>query len=106
MDGFWDRSAPSRVSALPISNGASPVASALGIRSGATPRGPTHPNIQLQSTTPNRTFLLRPRLNKFLLKASRSKNSQADFFLRLAEVFTNSTGFYKSGNDPCTHRAC
>jgi len=35
----------SRVLELPISNGASPVASALGIRSGATPRGPHQPNI-------------------------------------------------------------
>jgi hypothetical protein len=33
-------------SALPISNGASPIASALGIRLGATPRGPIHPNSQ------------------------------------------------------------
>jgi hypothetical protein len=30
---------------LPISNGASPVASALGIRLGATPCGHPHPNI-------------------------------------------------------------
>jgi hypothetical protein len=35
----------SRVLELPISNGASPVASALGIRSGATPRGPHQPNM-------------------------------------------------------------
>jgi hypothetical protein len=33
---------------LPISNGASPIASALGIRSGATPREHTHPNRQLR----------------------------------------------------------
>ena len=32
----------SRVLGLPISNGASPVASVLGIRSGATPRGRIH----------------------------------------------------------------
>ena len=35
----------SRVLELPISNGASPVASALGIRSGATPRGRHQPNM-------------------------------------------------------------
>ena len=35
----------SRVLVLPISNGASPVASALGIRLGATPRGPHQPNM-------------------------------------------------------------
>jgi hypothetical protein len=35
----------SRVLVLPISHGASPVASALGFRSGATPRGLIHPNI-------------------------------------------------------------
>jgi hypothetical protein len=35
----------SRVLELPISNGASPVASALGIRLGATPRGPHQPNM-------------------------------------------------------------
>lgn len=40
----------SRVLELPISNGASPVASALGIRSGATPRGPH----QLNMTFPDR----------------------------------------------------
>ena len=38
-----------RVFVLPISNGAMPVASALGIRSGATPRGPVHPNIHPQN---------------------------------------------------------
>jgi hypothetical protein len=38
----------SRVFALPISNGASPIASALGIRLGATPREHIHPNSQLQ----------------------------------------------------------
>lgn len=43
----------SRVLELPISNGASPVASALGIRSGATLRGPH----QLNMTFP-------PRLSK------------------------------------------
>ena len=32
--------------ALPISNGASPIASALGIRLGATPREHIHPNSQ------------------------------------------------------------
>ena len=35
----------SRVLELPISNGACPVASALGIRLGATPRGPHQPNM-------------------------------------------------------------
>src|ERR1700682_5240544 len=40
----------SRVLDLPISNGASPVASALGIRLGATPRGPHQPNM----TSPGR----------------------------------------------------
>ena len=35
----------SRVLELPISNGASPVASALGIRLGATPRGLHQPNL-------------------------------------------------------------
>ena len=35
----------SRVLVLPISNGASPVASALGIRLGATPRGRHQPNM-------------------------------------------------------------
>ena len=35
----------SRVPELPISHGASPVASVLGIRSGATPRGFIHVNI-------------------------------------------------------------
>ena len=35
----------SRVLELPISNGASPVASALGIRLGATPRGLHQPNM-------------------------------------------------------------
>ena len=35
----------SRALELPISNGASPIASALGIRLGATPRGRIHPNI-------------------------------------------------------------
>ena len=35
----------SRVLESPISNGASPVASALGIRLGATPRGPHQPNM-------------------------------------------------------------
>jgi hypothetical protein len=35
----------SRVLAVPIRNGASPVASALGIRLGATPGGPYQPNI-------------------------------------------------------------
>src|SRR5260370_32090268 len=35
----------SRVLELPISNAASPVASALGIRSGATPRGLHQPNM-------------------------------------------------------------
>jgi len=34
---------------LPISNGASPIASALGIRLGATPREHIHPTIQLQN---------------------------------------------------------
>jgi hypothetical protein len=34
----------SRVFALPISNGASPIASASGFRLGATPRGPIYPN--------------------------------------------------------------
>jgi hypothetical protein len=38
----------SRVFALPISNGASPIASALGIRLGATPREHIHTNRQLQ----------------------------------------------------------
>ena len=38
--------AQSRVCALPISNGASPIASALGIRLGATPREHSHPTIQ------------------------------------------------------------
>ena len=38
----------SRVFALPISNGASPIASALGIRLGATPCEHIHPNSQLQ----------------------------------------------------------
>ena len=33
---------------MPISNGASPIASALGIRLGATPREHIHPNSQLQ----------------------------------------------------------
>jgi hypothetical protein len=36
----------SRVFALPISNGASPIASALGIRLGATPREHLHLNSQ------------------------------------------------------------
>ena len=40
----------SRALGLPISNGASPVASALGIRLGATPRGPHQPNM----TSPGR----------------------------------------------------
>jgi len=40
----------SRVLELPISNGASPVASALGIRLGATPCGPHQPNM----TSPGR----------------------------------------------------
>jgi len=40
----------SRVLELPISNGASPVASALGIRLGATPRGRHQPNM----TSPGR----------------------------------------------------
>jgi hypothetical protein len=40
----------SRVLELPISNGASPVASALGIRLGATPRGRLQPNM----TSPGR----------------------------------------------------
>ena len=35
----------SRVPELPISHGASPVASVFGIRLGATPRGPIHTNI-------------------------------------------------------------
>jgi hypothetical protein len=35
----------SRVLELPISNGACPVASALGIRLGATPRGPHQPTM-------------------------------------------------------------
>jgi hypothetical protein len=35
----------SSVLEVPISNGASPVASALGIRLGATPRGPHQPNM-------------------------------------------------------------
>jgi hypothetical protein len=39
----------SRVFALPISNGASPIASALGIRLGATPREHIHPNSQLRN---------------------------------------------------------
>jgi hypothetical protein len=34
----------SRVPVLPISNGASPIASASGFRLGATPRGPIYPN--------------------------------------------------------------
>ena len=38
----------SRVFALPISNGASPIASALGIRLGATPREHIHLNNQLR----------------------------------------------------------
>ena len=37
---------------MPISNGASPIASALGIRLGATPRGRIHPNIQPQKDLP------------------------------------------------------
>src|SRR6202162_2721943 len=41
----------SRVLVLPISNGASPVASALGIRLGATPRGPR----QLNMASPDRS---------------------------------------------------
>ena len=48
----------SRVLELPISNGASPVASALGIRSGATPRGPHQPNMTSPARPSNRTFLL------------------------------------------------
>ena len=39
----------SRVFALPISNGASPIASALGIRLGATPSEHIHPNSQHQN---------------------------------------------------------
>jgi len=34
---------------VPIRNGASPVASALSIRSGATPRGPIHTNTPLSN---------------------------------------------------------
>ena len=36
---------------MPIRNGASPVASALGIRLGATPRGLTHPNMPFSDHT-------------------------------------------------------
>ena len=50
----------SRVFALPISNGASPIASALGIRLGATPREHIHPNSQLRRhpTKPDISTLL------------------------------------------------
>ena len=45
---------------LPISNGASPIASALGIRLGATPREHIHPNSQLRRhpTKPDISTLL------------------------------------------------
>ena len=50
----------SRVFALPISNGASPIATALGIRLGATPREHIHPNSQRQfhPTKPDISTLL------------------------------------------------
>ena len=50
----------SRVLELPISNGASPIASALGIRLGATPREHIHPNSQLRRhpTKPDISTLL------------------------------------------------
>lgn len=45
---------------LPISNGASPVASALGFRSGATPRGCTHSNrfLRTRPSKPDNSILL------------------------------------------------
>jgi len=43
------RTKRSRVLVVPIRNGASPVASALSIRSGATPRGPIHTNTPLSN---------------------------------------------------------
>lgn len=45
---------------MPISNGASPIASALGIRLGATPREHIHPNSQLRRhpTKPDISTLL------------------------------------------------
>src|ERR1017187_5288092 len=55
----------SRVFALPISNGASPIASALGIRSGATPREHTHPNRQLRSPPSKQDISTLLRLGHF-----------------------------------------
>ncbi len=50
----------SRVLLLPIRNGASPIASALGIRSGATPCGLIHPNRHPQLTPPKQDISTLP----------------------------------------------
>ena len=50
---------------LPIRHGANPVASALGIRSGATPNGPIHPNIQPQHNPSQPDILTLPGLGHF-----------------------------------------
>jgi hypothetical protein len=57
----------SRVLAVPIRNGASPVASALGIRSGATPCGLTHPNIPFSAGRSKPDISIWQRLGHFYL---------------------------------------
>ena len=55
----------SRVFALPISNGASPIASALGIRLGATPGEHIHTNSQLQFHPAKQDISTLPGLGHF-----------------------------------------
>jgi hypothetical protein len=55
----------SRVLDLPISNGASPVASALGIRLGATPRGPHQLNMASPSCSSKQDISTLPGIGHF-----------------------------------------
>ena len=66
---------------MPIRNGASPVASALGIRLGATPRGPTHPNMPF-STRPSKPDISTwHRLGHFYLALTQGHGRGSSSFL-------------------------
>jgi hypothetical protein len=75
----------SRVLALPISNGASSIASALSIRLGATPRGPIHPTMPSCALSSKGDLLTWQKRGHFYLALTVLLSDFRPFDSRLAE---------------------
>ena len=70
----------SRVLVLPISNGASPVASALGVRLGATPRGPHQLNMASPGRSSKQDISTLPGIGHFYFCLDSPMSPMSDYF--------------------------